>query len=85
VKTAQEVTGFAFSIGEEVVARLERADVFDTERGIQMPQDYRPSWTIGSVIECISEQGRRAYVLRFSLCGDTYVCVVTEDFIEGVA
>jgi hypothetical protein len=77
--------GFAFSVGEEVLARLERADIFDTERGVQMPLDYRPSWTIGAVIERVSEHGRRAYVLRFRLCGDTYVCVVTEDCIEGVA
>lgn len=85
VNTAGEITGFAFSIGEEVVARVESADIFDTARGAQMPQDDRPAWTIGSVIERVSARGAPAYVLRFRLYRQTYMCVVNEDCIDGLA
>ena len=85
VNTAGEVTSFAFSIGEEVVARLESADIFDAARGAQLPQDDRPAWTIGSVIERMSAAGAPLYVLRFRVHRQTYMCIVGEDSIEGVA
>ena len=85
MNAVQPATGFAYAVGEEVVARLDRAEIFDVTRGVELAAGPRPRWTIGSVVDCISMGGGRGYVLCTRHRGDTYVCVVPEDGIDGVA
>jgi hypothetical protein len=85
VNAIQPAAGFAFALGEEVVARLDCAEILDVARGVEVSTAPRPAWTIGSVIDQVALAGGRGYVLRSRYRGDTYVCIVPEDGIEGLA
>ncbi len=85
MNAVQPASGFAYAVGEEVVARLDGAEIFDVARGVEIAAGRRPGWTIGSVVDCISMGGGRGYVLCSRYRGETYVCLVPEEGIDGVA
>jgi len=79
--TAQQ----GYAIGEEVVARLGRASVFDPRLGQVLVRKRMPSWTIGRVIHCEGEPRPRRYALTFRHKSAQYLCAVDEEAIEGTA
>lgn len=83
--TQPETVTFAYRVGEEVVARLDGVDVHSLDHGESLPEPWRPSWTIASIMERVVRGGGLFYVLRFRLLGVAFVGVVPEDAIDGVA
>lgn len=83
--TQPQLLGFAYAIGEEVVARLDDADVFSLDDEAPLPEAARPNWTIGSVMACFVRDGQPSYLLRFRTCCAAYVSVVSERAIDGIA
>jgi hypothetical protein len=75
----------AFEAGEEVVFRIDGAEVFDVETGQMIPPSVVPTWTIGVIMEVTSDGSGRAYALSFLYCGDHCLCTVDESAIEGTA
>ncbi|HYM16148.1 MAG TPA: hypothetical protein VEZ14_11360 [Dehalococcoidia bacterium] len=76
---------WAFAVGDEVVVRLTGDGVFSLEHAALLPPAFCPGWTIADVLEHAMADGRRAYVVRFELGGETHVAVVDESAIEGTA
>ena len=79
VKTA------TYEVGEEVVVRLARAQVFDPRRGALMRGRRVPPWMIARIIHCEEQQDSRRYVLSFQHRDAAYLCSVNEGEIEGTA
>ena len=80
-----DVETAAFEVGEEVIVRLGRAQVFDPRRGIVMRDRRAPSWMIARIIHCEELQAGRRYVLSFQYRDAAYLCSVNEAEIEGTA
>lgn len=83
--TQPQLLGFAYAIGEEVVARLDDAEVFSLDDEAPLPAVSRPNWTIGSIMACFIRDGQPSYLLRFRICRAAYVSVVSEHLIDGIA
>ncbi len=79
VKTA------AYEVGEEVVVRLARAQVFDPRQGALLRSRRVPPWMIARIIHCEEQQDSRRYVLSFHHRHAAYLCSVSEAEIEGTA
>ncbi len=79
VKTA------AFEVGEEVVVRLGRAQLFDPRRGTVLSTRRRPPWMIARIIHFEETQDGRRYVLSFQHRDAAYLCSVEAGEIEGTA
>lgn len=80
---AQGGPRFAYEDGEEVVVRLDgaevrRADGADTAEPL-------PAWMIGEITARETHGVDRVYRVRFTYEGAAYECVVREEAIDGVA
>jgi hypothetical protein len=74
-----------FRVREEVVVRLNGLEVYSIERGACVPEDVRPAWGIGEIVEIRTCADVRSYVVWFRYRRKCYVAVVPEQAIEGVA
>lgn len=84
MKSAREqVVGFAYAIGEDVVAHLDDIEVYSLEHAALLPAAFRPDWTIATVMEQVVVDGERRYVLRLLLGEDLCVATVPELAIDG--
>jgi hypothetical protein len=81
--SGQQIAGFAYALGEDVVARLDGVEVYSLDHAALLPSAFYPGWTIATVMEQELVQGDRRYVLRFLLGDDAYVVRVQEAAIDG--
>lgn len=79
----QGVAGFAYALGEDVVAHLDGVDVYSLEHAALLPAAFCPDWTIATVMEQVAVDGERRYVLRLLLGDDLCVATVPESAIDG--
>jgi len=75
----------AYEVGEEVVVRLARAEVFDPQLGALKRSRRVPPWMIARIIHCEEQRGIMRYVLSFRHRHAQYLCSVDEREIEGTA
>jgi hypothetical protein len=76
---------FTYTIGEEVIVRLAGVSVFDVDRTQEVPRDRLPDWTIARVTSIIPGTPGTRYVLAAQRAGRTFVAIVAEESIEGIA
>jgi hypothetical protein len=74
-----------YEVGEEVVVRLARAQVFDLRAGGVLSERRLPPWTIARVMHCDEANSAPRYVLSFRHRDAGYLCLVEPRAIEGIA
>jgi hypothetical protein len=76
---------FTYEAGDEVVVRLLDVAVFDVDRNQEVPRDRLPEWTIARVTAVVPDGASVRYLLSAQRAGRTFVAVVDESVIDGVA
>jgi hypothetical protein len=82
--TAARAHGYAFTRGEEVVARLAGVRPYHLQGGGPLSPACIPSWTIGSIVAAGRRRRRAAYLLRFRHDDGDCMCWIDESAIDGV-
>jgi hypothetical protein len=76
--TVMHEVEFQFAVGEEVVVRLDQAEVRGDAADL-------PAWSIGEIVERFVRGGRPSYALTMRIGDAVLTCVVAEQAIEGTA
>ena len=76
--TVMHEVEFQFAVGEEVVVRLDQAEMRDGAADL-------PSWSIGEIVERFLRSGRPSYALTVRHGDGVLTCIVAEQAIEGTA
>jgi hypothetical protein len=76
---------YDYEVGEDVLATIENAEIFDLREGGRIPPPPCRRWVIGTVMDRrVCGDGVR-YTLRVGRIRGRYMVVVTASAIEGVA
>jgi hypothetical protein len=73
-----------FSVGDDVVARLDGAP-YNLDEGAIVGGESRPSWAVATVAAREWRDRRPHYLLSFLLDDDRCLCLTAESSIEGLA
>ena len=85
IQAGRHAPVFKYAIGEDVVASLDAAEIFDIEASTLIRASTAPDWTIGTVIDHAPSELGWLYVLRFLFGDGVHVAIVAERAIEGIA
>lgn len=82
---SNEVQGFGYDVGEEVVVNLHGVEAFDVDRGTPVPEECMPSWTIGGIVARVERPRRPYYLVKFEHHDVRCLVIAGEGSIEGTA